>query len=181
MSVTQQDIIYHIDENDKIIFVNSAWDIFARDNADKDILKHNVINRSLWDFIVNNETRHIHQLLLRKVRSQNVSLSLPFRCDSPDMRRFMTMRISPLIKGKIEYCCTTIKTERRSAIPFSQQRAVDRVFTKMCSWCNKIDVGDDNWLEIEEAIKTLDLFAEFDLPPITHTMCNRCYDLLEQN
>jgi hypothetical protein len=180
MSATQQDIIYQIDKNDKIIFINNEWDVFAKNNADAYIFAQKVINRSIWEFIENNETKHIHQALLHKVRSHNISLILPFRCDSPDFRRFMTMRISPVMHGKIEYCCSTIKVERRCTILFAQHRTVDRGFLRMCSWCNKVDAGENNWLEIEDAIKVLDLFAELELPAITHTMCNNCYDALEQ-
>ena len=51
----------------------------------------------------------------------------------------------------------------------------------ICGWCKRVDVGQENWEEIEEAVKTLGVFEQEKLPQITHGMCSDCYKaMLEQ-
>ncbi|MEJ7699195.1 MAG: Crp/Fnr family transcriptional regulator [Pyrinomonadaceae bacterium] len=51
----------------------------------------------------------------------------------------------------------------------------------ICSWCKRVDVGQENWEEIEEAVKTLGVFEQEKLPQITHGICSDCYKtMLEQ-
>ncbi|MBD3196434.1 MAG: hypothetical protein GF317_15350, partial [Candidatus Lokiarchaeota archaeon] len=51
---------YQIDENDKINCVSENWDKFAEENDAADLVsKPQVLNRPLWDFISDRETRHL--------------------------------------------------------------------------------------------------------------------------
>jgi len=43
----------------------------------------------------------------------------------------------------------------------------------ICSWCNKIETGNGQWEEVEEAVKTLGLFELETLPMISHGMCGK--------
>ena len=47
-------------------------------------------------------------------------------------------------------------------------------FLRMCSWCKHIQLDDDSWVEVEQAIRTLDLFQSSQLPAISHGMCEEC-------
>jgi hypothetical protein len=51
----------------------------------------------------------------------------------------------------------------------------------MCSWCKKIDAGNNTWLEIEDAIKVLNLFTEERMPQISHAICDACLGNLEDD
>jgi hypothetical protein len=44
----------------------------------------------------------------------------------------------------------------------------------MCAWCKRVRVNHD-WLEVEEAIAQLNLFAAPTLPQITHSLCSECH------
>jgi hypothetical protein len=44
----------------------------------------------------------------------------------------------------------------------------------ICSWCKKVKVPDLGFVEIEEAVRTLDLFGEPLLPRLTHGSCEPC-------
>lgn len=99
------EIVYQIDEKDLLIFVNDHWDSFAEANGSRNLVGLNLYKQPIWNFIQDIETKHLHQTLLKKVRTDNAILDLPFRCDSPTLRRFMQMNIAPLADGGVEYRC----------------------------------------------------------------------------
>ncbi len=45
----------------------------------------------------------------------------------------------------------------------------------VCSWCNKIEIGNGKWQEVEEAVESLGLFELETVPLISHGMCDSCY------
>ena len=47
----------------------------------------------------------------------------------------------------------------------------------MCAWCKKADVG--GWVEVEEAVRRLQLFDQARLPRITHGVCPACKETFE--
>jgi hypothetical protein len=52
-----------------------------------------VIGFLLWDFICHPETKQLFHDLLKKVRETGRPVTFPYRCDSPDCRRFMELEI----------------------------------------------------------------------------------------
>lgn len=175
------DVVYRIDRTNRIISTNREWDYFARENGSPDLTAEFVINRPLLDFIHDEETRYLHNLLLDRIRASEQQLDLPFRCDSPELKRFMSMRIVPLDNNEIEYCCRTLRTEAQEGIHFTVAVETDQLFLRMCSWCKRIECESGNWLEVNEAILALELFSQPEPPPITHVMCEVCFaDLMEK-
>lgn len=88
--------IYRVDAQDRVVFANAEWFDFARENSAVSLKPEVVIGVSLWDFICSSETRHLFEILLKQVRATGKSVTLPYRCDSPDCRRFMELRIARL-------------------------------------------------------------------------------------
>ena len=175
-------IIYTIDHNDHIITINESWDKFALENEASHLERGQVLNRRLWDFIADAETRHIHQVLLERIRNKQVTLAFPFRCDSPSIRRYMQMQIVPEDDCAISYQCKIDRIEHRALVLFEEQKNWrDKKLLRMCSWCKKVDVGDNVWMEIEPAIKKLELLERKLLPEISHTMCDECLHTLDDN
>ncbi len=174
--------LWTIDPEDKIIRVNEAWLAFARENAAPQLVPNAVINRSLWDFVSGGETIHLYHLILEKVRKQKLALIIPFRCDSPDCRRFMEMEISTLGRGEIQFRSRVLRLEFRPAVRALEQSGRESgQFLRICSWCKKICISTGQWIEIEAAVKSLDLFASDELPQLTHGICESCYELVRQN
>lgn len=175
MQNERDEVVYQIDQDDLLVYFNDQWDLFANANNGLGVSSQRIYKKSIWDFIHDAETRHLHETLLKRVRSHKAILHLPFRCDAPDLRRYMEMSISLLPHRNVEYRCRTIKTESREAVAISAAGIMrDGPFLRMCSWCKKIDVGNDTWLEIEDAIKFLGFFSGASLPQISHTMCDSC-------
>lgn len=170
-----EDVRYRIDTNDLLVSFNAGWESFAEVNDSPHLHGERITHRSLWDFISGAETEQVHRALLRKVRAGKGPLHLPFRCDSPALRRYMEIGITQLDNGEIEYCCRLLKVERRAPVPrvpvdFKPPSAP---CTRMCSWCNRIDI-EGAWLEIEEAVAHVGLLQDDLQQPFTHTMCDDC-------
>lgn len=174
------EVCYRIDGEDRLVFFNDEWDRFASENDTPELAGAIICGRPLWDFIVNAEVRHIHQVLLKRVRLRQPVLSIPFRCDSPAQRRHMQMRIVRLPDNQVEFHCRALRIENRDPVNVDYRTNEDAAALRMCSWCNRVDVGQDAWDEIENAVARLGLFADTSPAPITHTICEHCLALLEQ-
>jgi hypothetical protein len=171
--------VYRISPDDVIEFVNASWQRFAVENGTS-TLSHDVIGTSLWKYISGHQIVQLSKELLARVRETRCEVTIPFRCDSPTMRRFMRMKIAPLSKGRVEYITWAERETPLTkpiklldpAVPKDQER-----FLRMCAWCKKVH-GEDSWLEIEEAITRLRLFDSRSTPAITHGICESCFKMM---
>jgi hypothetical protein len=166
-------ITYSIDQSDVITGVADDWVSFAQANAAAHLID-DVVGRSLWDFVSGVTTRHVYRELLAHIRAGR-TITFGYRCDSPDLRRFMQMTMACGANGVVTFDSVNVRTERR--VPplrtLVSGKATDPGLA-MCSWCKRVDVSGA-WEEVEVAIQRLGLFAEIDAPLITHAMCPTCY------
>ncbi len=169
-------VLYWIDDQDRIIFVNNTWSDFAVTNQDDSLTYDHVLHKSLWDFIVDPETRLLYESILEKVRARR-AVRLYLRCDAPDCRRRIRLEISLMLNGVVQFRSTTLKQEERSYVSLLDVMA-DRSerFLTMCSWCKRIQLAKEEWVEVEEAVNRLALFNDTHLPQLTHGICRDCYD-----
>jgi hypothetical protein len=122
----------------------------------------------------------LQRILLRRVRSEVREVKLPFRCDGPDVRREMTIRISANSSGRLVLFTASLLDELPRAksqplLDLTVPRGEETV--EMCGWCDRFFV-DGEWVEIEVAAQRLQLFARTELPAITHGICPECSELL---
>jgi hypothetical protein len=122
----------------------------------------------------------LQRMLLRRIRSEVREVELPFRCDGPDVRREMDLRISANGTGRLVLFTATMRdelprAEHQSLLDVAAPRGKETI--EMCGWCDRFYV-DDEWVEIEVAAKRLQLFARTELPAITHGICPECTELL---
>jgi hypothetical protein len=168
--------IYAIDLNDRFCRVNPLWDDFAKKNQAPHLVASRIIGQSMWDHISNPETRDIYRKLVQNVRLRGAEADFEFRCDSPTLRRFMTMHISRSDRDDVIFVSTLVASEQRPyqsmmdpAVEHSQADPV-----ACCSWCKQFRLPDGQWCEIEEAIVPLELFKAPLPPPISHSICPGC-------
>jgi len=171
--------VYKIDARDRIISISPEWVTFAEANQAADIPRA-VLGSSLWSHLYGAETVHVYQALLRRLRQEECLLTVPFRCDSPGIRRYLQMVMQPFPDHAVEFVCTILREEPRDEVallnPATQR---DDRFIVMCGWCKKVQTSE--WVEVEEAIIRLHLFDQPRLPHITHGVCPRCkHTLLSQ-
>jgi len=175
ISATTHEIIYRIDESDRLSYVSPGWVTFARHNGATDLTPDNILGHPFLRFISGAATQLLLLLILERVRQNHTPVEFPFRCDSTTLRRFMEVLISPLDQGSLEFRCRLIKEEPRRHAPLLEQNdtATDG-FVSMCSWCKKVAIPSGQWLEVEEAVKELHLFDHQPAPQVTHGICRNC-------
>ena len=171
---------YRIDKGDIILSVSQNWELFARDNGwDNEPCPENVVGHLLWDFIHDSETRHLYKEMFRKVRAGKLIGPIPFRCDSPQERRFLKLVLSPLPDGQIEITSAITRIERREPIKLLDKdipRSNDLI--RICSMCKKISTNHNKWVEIEEGLRLLKPFEDEELPKLTHGLCHHCSQVI---
>ncbi|MFC1813159.1 hypothetical protein ACFL03_10770 [Thermodesulfobacteriota bacterium] len=166
--------ICRIDLKDNITFVNDEWLEFAKENLATE-LSVNILNKTLWDFIGNHTVQHLYKMLFNRAREGAHIKGLPFRCDSPDCRRFLEMELSKVNDSEVEIKTRIIKQEYRKPIPLlSDLRDCSKEIITICSFCKKIRIDESNWVEVEEAIKELRLGEVWPLPQLSHGACKIC-------
>lgn len=172
---TPEDLLtYQIDRVDRITSVSGRWNQFA-DSNDGGTRATEVVGHSLWDFVVDETTRHVYRELIARVRGSR-RLAFSFRCDSPTLRRFMRMTLSPGANGTVTFDSQIVKTEPREAPPvtISPDMATGDLL-RMCGWCKRVAVAADEWVEVEVAVERLGLMAEGPPVGVTHGMCPDCF------
>lgn len=171
-----REFVHRIDAQDRICFVNDAWLAFATENAWSDGAPA-VLGSPLMSHIADAQTRHIYRLLIDRVRDTGHPLLFRYRCDSPELRRFMEMRMSAGPAGEIEFRSRVLRLEGRDPIPVldtTQPRRSGNPL-QICSWCKAI-YAQATWLNLEEAVHKLDVLSDAVLPELTHGICPACSD-----
>lgn len=169
-------IHYRIDAENRISSVSDSWSEFALDNGSAKLRREDVVGTSLWDWIADPETEQLYRTLIERVRTTGRKLSVPFRCDAPELRRFMQLQISVTKNDFIDLEAQVAREEKRETqrlLDPTQPRGDELI--RMCGWCKKVPVADDRWLEVEDAITELGLFEAASIPQISHTVCPDCF------
>jgi hypothetical protein len=173
----EQEIVYRVDAEGRVTFVNDHWDAFAVANGAPELLGDAVLGRRVTDFIDGAETKIIYDLLLKRAAA-GAGVTLPYRCDGPAERRRMTLTIVSQAHHAIEFRSRTVDLDPRESVRVLErhQRRDSASLLTICSWCNRGRV-DDRWAEIEEVVAELRLFDE-EVPQLTHGMCADCEQLV---
>ena len=170
---------YRVDEDNKIIYVSREWEIFARENQSPHLSPAVVLGKSLFQFLAHDETRHLYQILLQRVRSNQQRVMFPFRCDGPALRRFMELEMSPWPGGQVQFESRMVREEPRDAV-LLLDASVGRseALLTICGWCKRVAVAGQ-WLEVEVVVRQLGLFQSPHLPKLTHGICNDCHERMQ--
>ena len=182
--ITQRskDIIYLVDNCDKICSVNKEYEEFADENVGIKVVSKSVLNSSLWNFVTDPTTRELYRSALGLVRNGRI-IKFKFRCDSPNCRRLMEMQMRCIKNGRVEFRVRTISKKNRPSQALWDPLSIrSNTLLHVCSWCKKIQVGDE-WVEVEDAVKRLRLFERPAMPSVSHGICGQCLkettDILE--
>lgn len=167
---------YTIDAADRIVYVSDGWEPFALENGGPELSSEKVVGRPLWDFITGFAVRDLYRLILKRVRS-GVPVAFEIRCDAPRCRRLLGIRAEPLEGGHVQFRTEVLRVEPRAPVTLLDAdipRGVEVV--RICSWCKKVHVPPDSWIEVEEAVERLRLFERHDVPQLSHGICRSCVD-----
>lgn len=172
MPGAEQTFVHRIDANDDIVAVDDAWRQFAAENGAPQLAER-AVGVSLWRFVLGDEVRRLYEHLLDGVRERAGRASVPYRCDSPSVRRFMRLDVLPLAGGQVEFRSSLLREERRDPVDIlgsAPSRADWSILS--CSWCRRFRTS--RWVEVEEAIAELGLFDSVSGPRISHGVCEDC-------
>ncbi len=144
---------YWLDADDAIVRVSGDWDRFARENDGSGLYSADIRGKSIWSFISGDSSRMWLEALLQLTRLTGKPISRPYRCDSPDLKRFMTMTIIPEGSGRLRIEHTIISTVPRQApiyFHYAPKAAPSR-FYQRCSVCGRVRRSQaEPWLEADE-------------------------------
>lgn len=167
---------FSVDANNVIIAINGRWDEFADANDAPQLKKQHVVGKSLFDYISGNVTRQFVQNLLDIVRQKNTNICFDYRCDAPNLRRYLQMRLMANEHGEVRISNYQLHTEPRVVPVFfirSNQR--DRHTRVRCSICNLLKQAEQ-WVEAES--------LQTDKKPLTlsviYGVCPSCQLQLQQ-
>ncbi len=171
--------VYQLDAQDRILFVNEHWLSFAKENGSLELTQEAVLHQSVWNFVSNKEVRQLYEMLFERVRAKGPSITFPYRCDSPGIRRYLKMKISALAGGHLDFTSWILREETRDPVAaLDRSRARSQTFLTVCSWCKRAKLAEKRWAEVEEAIGYLKLFDPPEPPQLTHGICPECKTLL---
>lgn len=174
---------YRVDRDDKITWVNSSWLAFAQENNAHELTESSVVDRCLWDFIADDETRDQYQQVHSRLRGQNAVVVIPFRCDSPYLRRDMRLTISGNASDESLLCDSVIV----QVMPHSYLPVLDpgwsrsQSFLTMCSCCKRVLVEPDGWLDVDIFSKRLRSRNRTARPQTRQTLCQKCRELFQES
>ena len=174
-------IQYSIDRVDHIRFINEAWLQFACQNAGGHLNRASVIGKSLWEFIEGEELHQIYRLIFKAVRMKQQAAVFRFRCDSPVCRRYFQLMVSPLQEDELMFSTHPIREVLRDPVLFLDpdvQRG--EPFLTICSWCMKVRLPNQGWVELEETVNYLDPLGSGVVPSLTHGICLECQGNIEK-
>lgn len=171
---------YELDAELRVRAVDPAWSEFAQANQAPELaVSPGPLGQPIFHYIQDATTVHLYQQLFERVLRTGHPVVFPFRCDSPELRRFLEMEIRPGPSSGLQLHTRVLRLEPR--VPGTLlDRAVRRGGSplRMCSWCKAVDVGG-RWCEVEQAVVVLRLFERELPPPITHGVCPPCQRRME--
>lgn len=142
------DVTYLLDCENRIMSVHGPWDEFAIENGGNDALAVDVCGRPLWDFVEDDDTRTWLEAIFEFVRLRGEIVQRPYRCDSPQLKRYMQMIIAPRAEGVLRVEHQMLRTEPRRfpvEIEYGGEHATNNMKLR-CSLCGCIKNGD-RWEE----------------------------------
>lgn len=167
-----------LDSENHILEVGGDWDRFALANGAPELIGERIIGRSLLDFVTGNVTRQFLLALLHIVREGRSSIELEYRCDSPQLRRYMLMQVSHVVDGMVRFQHTVLRVEPRDTpVPIKAAAQRGRDTFVRCSMCNRVKQTHD-WVEPDGLMRTPSSSTE--QLAVIYGICESCKDELQK-
>jgi hypothetical protein len=141
-----------------------------------------VLGKSLFEFVTGSGNQSVFEAIVDKLRKNGRPFSFPIRCDAPDTRRYLDIRLHPALNGSIIFESHVLKEEKRAPMEIlNPDRPKSKEQVVICGWCKKLRLPQENWVEIEDAVNAGLLDTSGLLPDVSHGMCVACYDKTMQD
>lgn len=168
-------IEYSIDDQNRLVSFNDNWNPFALENSSAHLVAENISGQSLFAYISGEELSQLWRYIIDGVRKRRTSVEFDFRCDSPDFKRFMRMRVWPH-DDRVVFTSTILRTKAASGLKiFDVNPPRSKLLILACSWCKSIKASETTWLDPEIAVERMRLLEHDHPPEISHGICPACY------
>jgi len=174
-SMTEELILYRIDERDRIAYVNAQWDQAAAASGAESVRGDTIVGKDLWRCITDSQVRSLYAQMIKHAR-EGRPMEFNYRCDTPDARRTYVMKIRQTVGREIEFSSQLLRYEPRATVNLlqaSQPRSEDQ-FVLVCSWCELVALPSGEWVAVEQAVSELKLMEGDTMPQLTHGICEAC-------
>ena len=176
MSDQEVCLFYRLDQSDRITAIGGAWDRMAQENGGDRLCGDSVVGRPLYDFISGDISKMFVRTVIEGVRVLQRPRTVPYRCDSPGLRRYMEMSIKCEPGGGLLLEHRQVRTEatgRRFDFRVGTQPL--RQMVVRCSHCNAVKV-EGRWGEPEALLPV----APAGDVPVVYGVCPTCMDLVRR-
>ena len=166
-------ITYWLNASDIIVNIGPGWDDFALQNNATNLDVTRVIGRKLLNFVQGDTTKMYVRTILQSARLTRRPLVRNYRCDSPDQRRFMEMRLSMEDNGLLKWEHRLLRTENmmRSLSFFPAAGLAAAKCVVRCSMCNRLKSAS-GWQEPDVAPLPTPMAGESI--PVIYGVCPDC-------
>ena len=164
-------MIYLIDGDDRLESFDHAFRYFAVANGAPD-LPEQWVGRSLWASTASSEINMVFRSLVGRAR-QGRPVSVPSRCDTPHLERFIQMDIAASGGGRVAIRSSVTRARFKPAVAEDPPAVLAaREPLRMCAWCFRIE--DGGWHGAERVVADRGLLLGTALPDVTHGICPDC-------
>lgn len=177
---------YWVDNKNIICKVDDCWDSeMDVQSWSERASKNLIVGKNLFDFICDDITRMYIAALIDLVRVVPQTVFRPYRCDTPDTKRYMQMIVSPEPNGWVKISHELLQSEPllkkvsfKTQVPSVKITSIPKVDSASfvvnhirCSLCNRInEVGSTLWQEVD----TLPDADIQDPLPVVYGVCLDC-------
>lgn len=161
-------VTYQVSGDNVIVSVGGGWNAFAAKNNAYQLTGRGILGVPLYSFISGDSTRMYIEALLRSARVLGQTLVRPYRCDSPEMRRYMEMVIQPAGNGLITLEHRLLREEPLARAVSFRVTASGEYYVR-CSMCNRLKDAA-GWQESDE-IGRIDARSSL---PVIYGVCPTC-------
>ena len=174
MTANKEKNIYWLDGNDKIVSVNHSWDQFALDNDGAHLISLDILGKSIWEFVCGDVTRMWLETLFTLARLRGTPVMRPYRCDSPNIRRYMSLNIVLESSSVLRVEHLILSTELREIPVYMQAAKRFSVNVSLrCSICGRMEF-DNSWVEPENYPESENKDRS-GYVQVIYTVCKDCY------
>ena len=133
----------------------------------------------LAPFLAGWNVMELYAAVFDRVRARQIAVTIPFRCDSPNGRRYMELEIAPRPEGRLHLTGHLVRSVAHPRIPLldlKQRR--NSQWRIICSICRRLKMPEGRWLEIEEALDDPYAIPAEGLPCLSHDVCPTCVAMM---
>lgn len=162
----EHNLSYWLDSMNIIRRVGEDWDQAMDSESWTDrAASDSIVGKPLFDFICDDVTRMYIASMVESARVLPCTLFRPYRCDTPDFKRYMMMTVTPEDDGLVRVSHELLRSEPmakkalfqtvsltepvKSPI-FQSKMAVSDIHCVRCSLCNRIrEIDRNDWHEAD--------------------------------